>query len=51
MRKSTLLRHAVNVNEEWPLHPDVSRSCRAPVQLNAIASAGGGKKSRGNFDA
>jgi hypothetical protein len=24
----------VNVNEEWPLHPDVSRSGRASVQLN-----------------
>jgi len=34
MRKSTLRRHAVNVNEEWPLHPDVSRSGRASVQLD-----------------
>jgi hypothetical protein len=34
MRKATLRRHAVNVNEEWPLHPDVSRSGRASVQLN-----------------
>jgi hypothetical protein len=34
MRTSTLRRHAVNVNDEWPLHPDVSRSGRASVQLN-----------------
>jgi hypothetical protein len=32
MRKATLRRHAVDVNEEWPLHPDVSRSGRASVQ-------------------
>jgi hypothetical protein len=32
MRKCTLRRHAVDVNEEWPLHPDVSRSGRASVQ-------------------
>jgi hypothetical protein len=32
MRNCTLRRYAVNVNEEWPLHPDVSRSGRASVQ-------------------
>jgi hypothetical protein len=45
MRKSTLRRHAVNVNEEWPLHPDVSRSGRASVQLNGYRIGCGWKKS------
>jgi hypothetical protein len=34
MQATTLRRLAVNVNEEWPLHTDVSRSGRASVQLN-----------------
>ncbi len=34
MLKSTLRRYAVNVNEEWPLHTDVSRPGRASVQLS-----------------
>jgi hypothetical protein len=44
MRKPTLRRHVVNVNEEWPLHPDVSRSGGASIQLNDYRIGCGWKK-------